>query len=57
MCVCVCCRFVTSDALRTATDKARANDEVILQAVKEVDRQINEKLEISQQVMLRVSAM
>lgn len=37
-----------------AVEKARANDEVILSAVKEVDKQLNEKLEVNQQVMLRV---
>jgi hypothetical protein len=47
---------VTSDALRTAQDKARANDEIILQAVKELDKRFHDKMEVEQQVLLRVGA-
>uniref|UniRef100_A0A7S0S286 EF-hand domain-containing protein n=1 Tax=Chlamydomonas leiostraca TaxID=1034604 RepID=A0A7S0S286_9CHLO len=48
-------RFATLDAVRGAQDKARANDEVILGAVKELDKRFHDKMEVKEQVLLRMA--
>lgn len=48
-------RFATVEAVRAAQDKARANDEVILGAVKELDKRYHDEMDVKEQVMLRVS--
>lgn len=48
-------RFATIDQVRAAQDKARANDEVILGAIKELDQRFHDKMEVKEQVLLRVS--
>jgi hypothetical protein len=48
-------RFATLDAVRASQDKARANDEVILGAVKELDKRFHDKMEVKEQVLLRMA--
>ncbi|GFH09388.1 uncharacterized protein HaLaN_04512, partial [Haematococcus lacustris] len=48
-------RFASLDTIRSLQDTARANDELVLGAVKQLERQFQEKIDVEHQVLLRMA--
>ncbi|GFH06864.1 uncharacterized protein HaLaN_01574, partial [Haematococcus lacustris] len=48
-------RFASLDTIRSLQDMARANDELVLGAVKQLERQFQEKIDVEHQVLLRMA--
>ncbi|KAG1660354.1 hypothetical protein FOA52_014407 [Chlamydomonas sp. UWO 241] len=48
-------KFASAESLKHATDKCRANDDVILKALKEVDRRLHERVGSHDELFLRMA--